>query len=261
MRKLKFRKYHGCGNDFVLIDNRDLSIDLNTTEIENICHRRYGIGADGLMILGLKNDFDFTMEYFNSDGNKSSFCGNGGRCIVQFAKDLGILTSDKAKFLFESATYSATLFDNGLISLQMQDVDEIVRLESNDLLLQTGSPHYLHFTENIDTFDLIPFARNIRYSEQFPEGINVNIVEIVSEYIIKMRTYERGVEDETYSCGTGVTAAALGYNYLFDQDVMDIQVQTMGGKFQVNFDTDFESYSKINLIGPAKFVFEGDINL
>jgi diaminopimelate epimerase len=259
VKKIVFSKYHGCGNDFILIDNRDFSIHLSQLEIEHLCHRRYGIGADGLMLLGQKNGTDFTMEYHNSDGNKSSFCGNGARCIIQYAIDLGIVTANQVKFEFENTTYSAEIFDNKLISLSMLDVEKIYR-EGNDVFLNTGSPHYIHFTDNVDTFDFIPFAKAIRYSDQFPEGINVNIVEIISEYIIKMRTFERGVEDETYSCGTGVTAAALAYNYIVEADVMDIQVRTKGGNFQVNFDADMQEYSQIKLIGPAKFVFKGSID-
>jgi diaminopimelate epimerase len=261
VKNIKFSKYHGCGNDFILIDNRDFSVNLSQLEIENLCHRRYGIGADGLMLLGQRNGVDFTMEYYNSDGNKSSFCGNGGRCIVQYSMDLGIINSNNISFEFESIDYAATIFDNGLVALSMQNVEKIDRSQTNDLILDTGSPHYIHFTENVDAFDLIPFAKNIRYSDKFPEGINVNIVEIVSEYIIKMRTYERGVEDETYSCGTGVTAAAIGYNYLFDNDLTDIQVRTNGGIFQVNFDTEDQEYASIKLIGPAKLVFKGEISI
>lgn len=259
MQKIEFSKYQGCGNDFIIIDNRKNDIDLIKKQIEDLCHRRFGIGADGLMLLGLENGFDFTMKYYNSDGNASSFCGNGGRCIIQFAIDLEIIQSNQVKFQFGKSTYSAEIFDNKLIALSMINVDEITRIE-NDVFFNTGSPHYLHFVENVDDFDLIPFAKSIRYSDQFPQGINVNIVEPISEYILKMRTYERGVEDETFSCGTGVTAAAIAYNYLLAEDSEDIQVRTKGGNFQVNFSRNEDLYSNVKLIGPAKFVFKGSFN-
>jgi diaminopimelate epimerase len=260
MKNLEYSKYHGCGNDFIIIDNRKNDIVLSQKQIADICHRRFGIGADGLMLLGEKVGFDFTMKYYNSDGNESSFCGNGGRCIVQFAIDLGIVKSDKTSFEFENTTYSAEIFDNKLIALSMINVEEITRIE-NDVFFNTGSPHYIHFVEDVDAFDLIPFAKSIRYSDQFPEGINVNIVEPISEYILKMRTYERGVEDETYSCGTGVTAAAIAYNYLLEEDSEDIQVRTKGGNFQVNFNRNEDAYTNVKLIGPAKFVFKGEIEI
>lgn len=260
MKCIEFYKYHGCGNDFILIDNRNNDIILSQKQIANLCHRRFGIGSDGLMLLGIENGVDFTMKYFNSDGNASSFCGNGGRCIVQFAIDLNIVTSNHTKFQFENSIYTAEIFDNKLIALSMKNVDQISRI-GNDVFFDTGSPHYIHFVEDVDAFDLIPYAKSIRYSEKFPHGINVNIVEPISEYILKMRTYERGVEDETYSCGTGVTAAAIAYNFMLEEDSEDIQIRTQGGNFQVNFNRNEDLYTNVKLIGPAQYVFKGSFNL
>lgn len=260
MKKLDFYKYQGCGNDFILIDNHNGDFDLSSPEIQFLCDRRFGIGGDGLMLLGLKDGFDFTMKYYNSDGNPSSFCGNGGRCIVQFAQDLGVVNSKIVHFLFENIPYSAEFVEEDLISLSMQDVEEITR-NGDDVYFNTGSPHYIHFMDAIDAFDLIPYSKRIRYSNTFPKGINVNVVEKINEDTIKMRTYERGVEDETYSCGTGVTAAAIALNFLYSKEVSKVYVQTKGGDFQVQFIKVGNRYQSIKLIGPARFVFKGNVKL
>lgn len=257
---LKFYKYQGCGNDFVLLDQRNPAIVLTVEKIKHLCDRRFGIGADGLMELLESKDADFEMRYYNSDGNESSFCGNGGRCIAQFAKDLDITKNDRAQFIFKEQTYWVDYLENGLISLLMQDVNGI-ESKGSDLFFCTGSPHYVHFTENIDGVDLMPFARKIRYAEEFPKGINVNLVEKVNETAIKMRTYERGVEDETYSCGTGVTAAAIAFHYKKMTGATTISVHTKGGNFKVELLEEDGHYQNIKLIGPALKVFEGSIVL
>jgi diaminopimelate epimerase len=257
---LKFYKYQGCGNDFVLLDQRNPSIVLTLEKIKHLCDRRFGIGADGLMELLESTEADFEMRYYNSDGNESSFCGNGGRCIAQFAKDLGMIKNDRAQFIFKEKTYWVDYLENGLISLLMQDVNGI-ESKGEDLYFCTGSPHYVHFRENIEGVDLIPFARKIRYSEEFPKGINVNLVEVINETTIKMRTYERGVEDETYSCGTGVTAAAIAFHYQKMTLSNTVSVHTKGGNFKVEFEEENGHYKNIKLIGPALKVFEGSIVL
>lgn len=260
MAVLNFYKYQGCGNDFILLDRRNEDFPIQSNQIIALCDRRFGIGADGLMELMNSNLHDFTMRYYNSDGNESSFCGNGGRCIAQFAKDLGIVLGDSTNFLFKDLPYSAVFLSNGTISLQMQDIEEF-NTKGNDLFLDTGSPHYIRFRSDIDSMDLIHFAREIRYSADFPEGINVNIVEVINENTIKMRTYERGVEDETYSCGTGVTAAAIAFHFSNLTQRNQINVETKGGNFQVEFKEISGKYSEVKLIGPAVKVFEGSIDL
>lgn len=250
-----FYKYQGCGNDFIILDGRNSAISLSEKAVKQACDRRFGIGADGLMILESSDTHDFSMQYYNSDGRKSSFCGNGGRSIVRFAKDLHII-SDTARFLFDSDSYMATIKEP-LISLQMQPVRTIQNM-NEDWVLDTGSPHYVHFAEDIERIELLPYARSIRYSSQFPEGINVNIVERKSDNTLAMRTYERGVEDETYSCGTGVVAAALAYHHQSKSNQSHFYIQTKGGEFEVGFQYQDGFYSHILLIGRAEFVYQGE---
>jgi diaminopimelate epimerase len=251
---MEFYKYHGCGNDFILVDGRNIQNGFNNSLIERICHRRFGVGADGFMILSLVSDYDFEMKYYNSDGRASSFCGNGGRCIVKFAQDLGIIR-DRATFLFEEKLYSATI-DGESISLYMNNVDSILD-ENGVFVLDTGSPHHVAFIENIDSFDLIGYARRIRFSDSFPDGINVNIIEHVTSNQIKMRTYERGVEDETYSCGTGVVAAVLAASTRTKSKENQFKVETKGGQFDVEFQKEESRFHQIILKGPAEKVFQG----
>lgn len=259
MNQINFYKYQGCGNDFILIDNRSSKYIFSREYIYNLCHRRFGIGADGLMLLENDSDTSFSMKYYNSDGNESSFCGNGGRCIVQFAKDIGVIDSQSCQFRFNKNIYQAEIYDNSIISLKMQDV-EVIAQRGEDLYFCTGSPHYVHFTENIDDFPLISFAREIRYSDEFPKGINVNIVEKIDENILKMRTYERGVEDETYSCGTGVTAAAIAYHQKTLHHFPNTCIKTKGGDFTVGFTYNQGKYSDVKLNGSAKLVFKGSVD-
>lgn len=260
MAFLNFYKYQGCGNDFILLDRRNAGIPIQSVHIAELCDRRFGIGADGLMELMTSAGYDFAMRYYNSDGNESSFCGNGGRCIAQFAKDLGLISGDKTHFLFKDLPYSADFLSNGTIALQMQNVEEI-NTKGNDFYFDTGSPHYIRFRSDIDSMDLIHFAREIRYSADFPDGINVNVVEVLNENTIKMRTYERGVEDETYSCGTGVTAAAIAFHRAKLTQKNQIIIETKGGNFQVEFNEKGGKYSDVKLIGPAVKVFEGHIEI
>lgn len=253
-----FYKYQGCGNDFVLIDGRAETIELSIDSIKNLCDRRFGIGGDGLMILNSSTTYDFSMLYYNSDGRESSFCGNGGRCIVRFAHDLGII-KDKAIFEFNCDIYHATLTED-IVSLQMQNIEE-TKMDGLDFVLWTGSPHYVHFASDIDEIDLVSYARKIRYSEKYPQGINVNLVEKLSDHSIYMRTYERGVEDETYSCGTGVVAAAISLHIKEQMDCNEVSVKTKGGNFIVKYLKHESQYKNIYLIGPAEFVFNGEIQI
>ena len=204
---LRFSKYHGCGNDFILLDARSVDPGLTAASVAQLCHRRFGIGADGLILLTDDPAYDFRMRYFNADGNEGSMCGNGGRCLVQFAKDQGI---DKSiyHFIATDGPHDAEILNTGLIKLKMQDVKGMK--ESKEAkILNTGSPHYIQYVEHVDQTDVFQIGRSIRYHETFKaDGINVNFVEHKNGKL-NVRTYERGVEDETLSCGTGVTASAL----------------------------------------------------
>lgn len=259
MKNIPFYKYQGAGNDFIIIDNRQNLYQLSVLEIEKLCDRRFGIGADGLMLLQEKIGFDFEMIYFNADGNESTMCGNGGRCITQFAKDLGII-KDKAVFLAIDGAHEAQILENGTVALGMVDVQEFF-FEDDAIILNTGSPHFVKFVEYLNTQDIVNEGRKIRHQKRFGEkGINVNFVERKNE-ILHIRTYERGVEDETLACGTGVTAAAIASvgkaigNF-------EIKVKALGGDLKVSFQkTDIAKVQNIILQGPAQFVFQGNIQI
>ncbi|MCE3229742.1 MAG: diaminopimelate epimerase [Bacteroidetes bacterium] len=258
---LNFYKYQGTGNDFILIDNRDHSISLNTEQIRFMCDRRFGIGADGLMLLEIEPGFDFKMVYFNSDGNQSSMCGNGGRCITAFASDLGLI-SGKCRFLAIDGPHEAVIMENNSVSLKMQDVRD-VEVNEEFCYLNTGSPHYVTTVNNIENFDVVGEGKKIRYNDRFKEeGTNVNFIEKKDDAIF-VRTYERGVEDETYSCGTGVTAAALvaGLNGMLDTK-NSCHIKTLGGELDVKFEKVLEkNFYNIWLQGPAEKVFKGTIDI
>lgn len=258
--QLHFYKYQGTGNDFILLDNRKNEIQLTTEQIAFLCNRRFGIGADGLMLLELEPGADFKMVYFNSDGNQSSMCGNGGRCISAFAAKMGLM-NDRAKFIAIDGIHEAVIHE-GFVSLKMNDVKSIEKTE-DFFFLNTGSPHYVKFVENVDSYNVFEEGKKIRNNERFlAEGTNVNFIERKEDSVF-VRTYERGVENETLSCGTGVTASALvaalsgmstGKNYC--------KVSTLGGELRVKFDKVLESnFYNIWLEGPAEFVFEGDIHI
>lgn len=253
-----FYKYQGTGNDFVIIDNRQNSFNKkNTKLIAHLCDRRFGIGADGLILLENHNNLDFKMVYFNADGNESSMCGNGGRCITAFANHLGIINNN--------ATFEAidglhkSIIENNLIKLQMQDVEHIQDVDDH-LFLDTGSPHYVKFSQKIKNLDVKYEGAKIRYSQDYKEvGTNVNFVEKVTNETFAIRTYERGVEDETLSCGTGATAAAIAMNYIGETEMNLITLHTQGGDLKVSFDKQGGSYVNVWLIGPATQVYKGDI--
>jgi len=257
--ELNFYKYQGTGNDFILMDNRSRNISLTREQIEYMCDRRFGIGADGLMLLEPESGYDFKMVYFNSDGNQSSMCGNGGRCITAFAKQLGII-KDKCKFLAIDGPHEALILENGNVSLKMQDVKNI-EINEGHYFLNTGSPHYVRLVNDIERFDVIGEGRKIRNNERFKEeGTNVNFIE-KKEDVVFVRTYERGVEDETYSCGTGVTAAALvaGLEGLLNTK-NNCLIKTLGGQLEVTFDKVLEkNFYNIWLQGSAEMVFKGNI--
>ena len=253
-----FYKYQGAGNDFVMIDNRQKKINKNDTKlIHFLCDRRFGIGADGLILLENHDDLDFKMVYFNADGNESSMCGNGGRCLVAFAKFLDII-DNKTTFEAIDGLHHATI-ENDIVKLQMQDVDNVERIDEH-VFLDTGSPHHVQFESDFESFDIKQKGAKIRYGEPYNEGgSNVNFVKKLNDNIFAVRTYERGVENETLSCGTGVTAVALAMNYIGETEKNLITLKTQGGDLQVSFDKNHNSYKNVWLIGPAKQVFKGEI--
>lgn len=257
--RLSFFKYQGAGNDFIVIDGRVSPPELSTEQIAVLCDRRKGIGADGLMVLLLHPDYDFEMLYYNADGRAGSLCGNGGRCLTRFASDLG-MGKQHYRFLAADGPHEAKLAENEWIHLQMMHVHSIKYI-GTDMFLNTGSPHYIRLVENIDDYPVVSEGRSIRYSDAFaPGGTNVNFVQRTKKGLI-VRTYERGVEDETLSCGTGVTAAALA---CADQtnEQQYTAIFTRGGELGVSFKrTGEQSFDNIWLCGPAQQVFTGSIEI
>ena len=258
---LRFYKYQGCGNDFIILDNRSKEIKLSTQQINKLCNRHFGIGADGLMLLEHEQGYDFKMIYYNSDGNESSMCGNGGRCITAFAKQLGVI-KDSALFMAVDGEHSS-LIEDKIISLKMNDVSLIEKHEGY-YYLNTGSPHVVKWVEDINDYNVFEEGKKIRYSEPFNRqgGTNVNFIELKEDKIF-IRTYERGVENETLACGTGVTAAAL-IEAITNQSLHTnfCNVVTLGGNLMVTYHKqDNNSFVNIWLKGAAEFVFEGDFAL
>lgn len=256
---IHFSKYHGTGNDFILIDNRDKSVNLSTEQIAWLCHRHFGIGADGLMLLELEEGYDFRMVYYNADGHESTMCGNGGRCITAYAKKLGLIKNN-ANFKAIDGAHQAVVNVDETISLEMTDVNNIEWFDDH-VILNTGSPHYIKWEDSVSNVDVFRVGRAIRNQDEFqPQGINVNFVERLQSSI-RVRTYERGVEDETLSCGTGVTAAAIAVTESKTGKFI-IPVETPGGKLEVSFEKDSAATAKnVVLKGAAVFVFEGVITL
>ncbi|WP_432411475.1 diaminopimelate epimerase [Rasiella sp. SM2506] len=257
--ELQFYKYQGTGNDFILVDNRPLLFPKNDTKlVAKLCDRKFGIGADGLILLEEHPTADFSMVYYNADGNLSSMCGNGGRCITHFAHFLGLIET--------TATFEAidglheTKIENELVYLKMQDVAEIQQ-EGDFSFLDTGSPHHVEIVENLSTFDVVILGRNIRNNRYGKAGANVNFVERLSENKFAVRTYERGVEDETLSCGTGVTAVALAMHATGMATSEKITLQQPGGTLQITFSKTENGYENVFLIGPATQVFKGIITI
>ena len=259
--KIPFYKYQGTGNDFILVDNRKGEYVFSQSQIHRLCDRRFGIGADGLMLLQDREGFDFEMKYYNADGREGSMCGNGGRCMVKFAYHLSI-HRELYRFLASDGVHEAEIDMDGIVSLKMKDVS-FVKKFNGDYILNTGSPHYIKMVSHVMEMDVYKKGYEIRHSKQFEdEGINVNFVELSDEPDkIIVRTFERGVEDETYSCGTGVTAAAL-VCYHNENGFNDVEVQTLGGLLSVEFDrVDEDKFENIWLCGPAEKVFEGTVEL
>lgn len=257
---INFYKYQGTGNDFVIIDNQQGAYSsLTRQQVKHLCDRRFGIGGDGLMLLNLKDGYDFEMKYFNANGKESTMCGNGGRCLVKFAYDIGI-KKPSYSFIAIDGPHEAAFGEHNWVRLKMKDVHGFEN-RNGDAILDTGSPHYVKVVSDVRRYRVADEGKQIRYSENFKkEGINVNFVEIQHNKIV-VRTYERGVEDETLSCGTGVTASALvcAHNHL---GFNHVDVDTLGGALAVEFDkVNEKEFSNIWLNGPATFVFKGEIKL
>jgi diaminopimelate epimerase len=251
--KIPFQKYQATGNDFVLIDNRAGEYAFTIDQVKKICDRRFGIGADGLMLIEKHATLDFNLVYYNSDGSQS-LCGNGCRAAVTMASSLGMI-NENASFQAYDGAHEAKLLPNGIVRLKMSDVKEI-KSYGSDVFIHTGSPHLIRFVTDVKNYPVVEEGKKIRYSDTFqPGGTNVNFVELQKDNTISIRTYERGVEDETLSCGTGITAAALaaaqkGYT-------SPVKINAVGGTLFVEFKIGTSSFSDIHLIGPAQHVYTG----
>ena len=262
--RVHFSKFHGAGNDFVLIDNRNGNYQLTAEQIAFLCHRRFGIGADGLMLLNASDNYDFEMKYYNSDGPEGSMCGNGGRCIAAFANFVGM---PQHEFTFDAVdgVHKANILNKDgniwQVSLQMIDVNNYETLDK-DYFLDTGSPHHIEFVDSVDEIDVYQKGKTIRNNAHYlPKGgTNVNFASIEDGYI-KVRTYERGVEDETLACGTGVTAVAMAAAIRDGVDFGDYKLHARGGDLQVRFKRAGNQFSDVWLTGPAAFVFSGEIEI
>lgn len=257
---IQFYKYQATGNDFVMIDDRTNQFDKSNFElVAKLCDRKFGVGGDGLILVRNHDDYDFEMVYFNADGHEGSMCGNGGRACVRFAHHLGII-GDKTKFIAVDGEHEATVTPE-VISLKMIEVHQVEQA-SDFYFMDTGSPHYVEFLDtDLKAEDVVAKGRAVRYNNRFKvEGTNVNFVEKVSDSSLFVRTYERGVEDETLSCGTGVTACVLASSYLGYESPVDVKV--LGGDIQISFEKVGEQdFKNIYLTGPAKRVFEGIIEV
>ncbi|MFT4602256.1 MAG: diaminopimelate epimerase [Arenicella sp.] len=256
---IEFFKFHGAGNDFIMIDNRLPVFQGDKIEFaKKICSRRFGVGSDGIIFMENWSEGDFNMDFYNPDGSQS-FCGNGSRCAVAFAKKLGMIES-KAKFLAVDGVHEAKI-ENEIFCIHMGDVESFARLEK-DFIIDTGSPHYISTVTNLENKDLLATGRAVRFSDPFKEkGINVNLIEKDAERSFRIRTYERGVEDETLACGTGATAAALAFAE--ENDLADgrIEVKAMGGNLSVDYNREGNGFRNIWLNGPAVEVYKGEFNV
>lgn len=264
--QLNFAKYEGAGNDFILIDARSTTFMPESKMVARLCDRHFGIGADGLMTLGHSTSGDCSMRYYNADGSVGEMCGNGGRCFTLFAHHQGI-TNEILCFDALDGSHTARLLQvgpqTGVVELGMIDVH---RIDAGDgwWCLNTGVPHYVEFTDNMDQIDVLNLGRTIRYdTERFPQGTNVNFVQVKGEGLIRIRTYERGVEAETLACGTGATAAAIVTAHVLQPAARSFDIDVQGGRLFVTFDHDLQTqnYTNIRLCGDARKVFEGTLNI
>jgi diaminopimelate epimerase len=254
---LTFYKYQGTGNDFVMIDNRPKTFPKENIEvISQICNRHFGIGADGIILIENDEKFDFKMIYFNADGSQT-FCGNGARCAVAFSKSLKII-EEKTTFLAVDGSHFAEIKD-GIISLQMINVDEI-QVNENSVFMYTGTQHHVQIVDELDNYPVFKNGKEIRNSYKDP-GSNVNFVQQLDESSFRVRTYEKGVEDETLACGTGVTAVAIAMHRTNKTKSSLISLPVEGGNLEVSLTAEKGIYTNVFLKGPAEFVFKGTINI
>jgi diaminopimelate epimerase len=259
--QIEFYKYQGTGNDFVMIDNRLGTFPKEDVKvIARLCNRRFGIGGDGLILLENDSETDFKMVYYNSDGNQSSMCGNGGRCLVAFAKKLNVI-NNTATFIATDGLHHAIVSEEGIISLQMIDVSAI-KISADYTFLDTGSPHHVQVVDDLEHYNVRDNGAAIRYGVLYgKQGSNINFVKKIDETTFLLRTYERGVEDETLACGTGATAVAIAMNATGLTQATAIDVNVEGGKLAVSFDEKDRKYTNVFLKGPAEFVFKGTISI
>jgi diaminopimelate epimerase len=259
--QIEFYKYQGTGNDFVMIDNRfGIFPKEDRMLVAHLCNRRFGIGGDGLILLEKDPESDFKMVYYNSDGSQSTMCGNGGRCLVAFAKKLNLI-ENRTTFNAVDGMHHATVNEDGTVSLQMIDVSDIKK-ESGYSFLDTGSPHHVQLVDDLENYNVKENGAAIRYSELYGEkGSNINFVKKINATTFSLRTYERGVEDETLACGTGATAVAIAMNATGETEGTSIDLNVEGGKLVVSFDKNNNKYTNVFLKGPAQFVFEGTIEV
>lgn len=256
---LQFYKYQGTGNDFVILDNREGNIHLSKEQVALICDRHFGIGSDGLMLLNKHENYDFEMVYYNADGALGTMCGNGGRCLTKFAFNKGIQATTY-NFIASDGEHQAVIDENGWIHLKMIDVQE-VSIVQDATVLNTGSPHYIKPVSDLSNYDVFTEGKKIRYNETYNKvGINVNFVEW-NENELFVRTYERGVENETFSCGTGVTAAAIAMS-AETLGYQETKIRTLGGSLLIKFNkVNAQNYNNVWLCGPASLVYKGQITI
>ncbi|MBL4605007.1 MAG: diaminopimelate epimerase [Flavobacteriaceae bacterium] len=256
---MTFFKYHGAGNDFIFIDNRnEFFPKQNTDLITHLCDRHFGIGADGLILLEKENKADFKMVYFNADSSQT-MCGNGARCAVAFAKKLNIITNTTNFTAYDGPHY-AKINNDDTVSLEMIDVEN-VDVNKNYIFTNTGTLHHIEIVNDLDNYPVVERGRKIRNEIYGKEGSNVNFIEQANKNTFHIRTYERGVEDETLACGTGITAAAIAAHKIGKTNDNTVHMNAVGGKLQVSFEVVDNSYKNIVLTGPAEFVFEGTITI
>jgi diaminopimelate epimerase len=262
MSNIPFFKYQGAGNDFILIDNRGLEYsNLTEKQVNFLCNRRFGVGADGLMLLQNHTAYDFEMHYYNADGRIGSMCGNGGRCIVAFAKAIGIINRETNFLAVDGAHYAKISEAGNWVDLQMIDVQDIQQ-DEEAFVLNTGSPHYVLEVSNLEALDVFAEGKRIRNNNTYKEkGINVNFIEDKGDHFF-IRTFERGVEDETYACGTGVTAVALAKaKQGKTTGHFSKAIKVLGGDMRVEYNYDGQTFTEIFLCGPAELVFSGSIKI
>lgn len=257
----QFYKYEGCGNDFVIIDERTIGLQLTKSHITALCDRRFGIGADGLLLLRTHPAFDFQMVYYNADGSRATMCGNGARCLSAFAHNMQAI-GNKGRFIADDGPHTAEILwtEDAItqVAISMKDATPN-EVSAEHVVINTGTPHYVLFVNDIETTDVVTIGKQIRYNPKFaPIGTNVNFVQITPEGII-VRTYEKGVEDETLACGTGVTASAMAASLLTGKTGFDVKVR--GGNLHVSFDKRENTFTNVVLTGPARLVYSGQFDL